>query len=141
MSRPTRARVPSNGCSWRLPPRSLRHRSFSPAGSGCELALGRECSAGTPRDDVPHASIPTGMQGPGKDDFRDRNASGGIEPLQVPMTRRPGDSQHEPPGGRAAERQREFLEQRFGTSSGEKGVDETPPEEEEDEEQEDPAPE
>ncbi len=29
------------------------------------------------------------------------------------MTRRPGDTKPEPPGGRAAERRREFLEQRF----------------------------
>ena len=29
------------------------------------------------------------------------------------MTRRPDDSQPEPPGGRAAERLREFIDQRF----------------------------
>jgi hypothetical protein len=29
------------------------------------------------------------------------------------MTRRPGDTESEPPGGRAAERLREFLAQRF----------------------------
>lgn len=29
------------------------------------------------------------------------------------MPRRPGDTEQEPPGGRAAERLREFIEQRF----------------------------
>jgi hypothetical protein len=29
------------------------------------------------------------------------------------MTRRPGDTEPEPPGGRAAERLREFINQRF----------------------------
>ena len=29
------------------------------------------------------------------------------------MTRRPGDTESEPPGGRAAERLREFIAQRF----------------------------
>ena len=29
------------------------------------------------------------------------------------MTRRPGDTEPEPPGGRAAERLREFIDQRF----------------------------
>ena len=29
------------------------------------------------------------------------------------MTRRPGDNEPEPPGGRAAERLREFINQRF----------------------------
>ena len=45
----------------------------------------------------------------------------------------PGKDDPEPPGGRAAERQREFLEARFGVqpdASGLEGEDEAPAEEE-----------
>ena len=42
------------------------------------------------------------------------------------MPRRPGDTEPEPPGGRAAERLREFIDQRFSGGSpqmeGEKAV-------------------
>ena len=41
------------------------------------------------------------------------------------MTRRPGERDPEPPGGRAAERLREFIEQRF---PGRKGPPEPDPE-------------
>ena len=46
------------------------------------------------------------------------------------MTRRPGDREPEPPGGRAAERLREFIEHRF---PGREGPPERDAEEHEDE--------
>ena len=43
------------------------------------------------------------------------------------MPRRPGDTNPEPPGGRAAERLREFIEERFsGGFPFPKGVDKKP---------------
>jgi hypothetical protein len=42
------------------------------------------------------------------------------------MPRRPGDTEPDPPGGRAAERLREFIDQRFPERSPSREGDEAP---------------
>jgi hypothetical protein len=50
------------------------------------------------------------------------------------MTRKPGDHEPEPPGGRAAERLREFLKERFGEGTGPPDESSEQPEEPEEDE-------